>query len=99
MDPEPAADSSLSNHNEISPKSSKQAVRDSIDEEDSFSLSGTSIALFGFAMAFAVVGLPLLVVITDRPMGRESLFPNTLESDGSKSPPPIPLTRFGKSRG
>ena len=99
MDPEPAADSSLSSHNEISPKSSKQAVRDAIEEEDSFSLSGTSIALFGLVMAFAVVGLPLLVVITDRPMRRESLFPNTFESDGSKPSPPISLTRFGKSRG
>ena len=98
MNSEQASDSKPSPQYEISSKSSKQVVKEAIDEEDPFSLSGTSIALFGLAMAVTVVGLPLLVVITDRPLGRESLFPNTFKSDGSKPPPPISLTRFGKSR-
>ena len=98
MDPEPAAGSRPSTDFEMSSRPSHQDEREGIDEEDPFSLSGTSIALFGLAMAVTVVGLPLLVVITDRPLGRESLFPNTFKSDGSKPPPPISLTRFGKSR-
>ena len=98
MDPEPAAGSRPSTDFEISSRSSHQHVREGIDDEDPFSLSGTSIALFGLTMALAVVGVPLVAVVTDRPLGRESLTPTTFQADGSEPSLPISLTRFGKSR-
>ena len=97
MDPEPAAGSRPSTDFEISSRSSHQHVREGIDDEDPFSLSGTSIALLGLAIAIAVVGVPLLAVVTDRPAGRESLVPTTFKSDGSKSSSSLSLTRFGES--
>ena len=97
MDPEPAAASRPSMDLEITSRSSHQDVRQGIDDEDPFSLSGTSIALFGLAIAIAVVGVPLLAVVTDRPAGRESLVPTTFKSDGSKSSSSLPFTRIGKS--
>ncbi len=98
MDPEPAAGSRTSDQVEMSSRASNPVIKEGIDDEDPFSLSGTSIALFGLAMAIAVVGLPLLAVLTDRPMGKESLAPNTFKSDGSKSSFTFSLPRFGKSR-
>ena len=97
MDPEPAASSSPTTDFEISSRTSHQAVREGVDEEDPFSLSGTSIAVLGLAIAIAVVGIPLLAIVTDRPIGRESLAPTTFKSDGSKSSSSLPFTRFGKS--
>ena len=97
MDPEPAAGSRPSTDFEISSRSSHQHVREGIDDEDPFSLSGTSIALLGLAIAIAVVGVPLLAIVTDRPVERESLVPTTLKSNGSKSSSPFSITRFGKS--
>ncbi len=96
MDPEPAAASRPSMDLEITSRSSHQDVRQGIDDEDPFSLSGTSIALFGLAIAIAVVGVPLLAVVTDRPAGKESLAPTTFKSYGSKSSFPFSLTRLGK---
>ena len=96
MDPEPAAGSRPSTDFEISSRSSHQHVREGIDDEDPFSLSGTSIALLGLAIAIAVVGVPLLAIVTDRPVERESLVPTAFQSDGSKSPIPISLSRTGK---
>ena len=97
MDPEPAAGSRPSKDFEISSRSPHQALREGVDDEDPFSLSGTSIALLGLAIAIAVVGVPLLAIVTDRPVGRESLVPTAFESDGSKSSSSFSLTRFGKS--
>ena len=96
MDPKPAAVLKPSNSDEISSRASHQATGEGNEEEDPFSLSGTSIALLGLTIAVAVVGVPLFAVVTDRPVGRESLVPTTFKSDGSKSSPPISLSRFGQ---
>ena len=98
MDPEPAATSRPSAQIERSSRSFHQRVTEGIDDEDPFSLSGTSIALFGLAMAIAVIGVPLVAVVTERPLGRETLVPTAFQSDGSKPSIPISLTRFGESR-
>ena len=97
MDPEPAAGSRPSTDFEMSSKLSHQDVREDIDDEDPFSLSGTSIALLGLAIAIAVVGVPLLAVVTDRPAGRESLVPATFKSDGPNPSSSFPFTRLGES--
>jgi len=96
MDPEPAVVSRPSIPAEASSRSSQQVDTQGLDEEDPYSLSGTSIALFGLAMAFAVVGIPLVAVLTERPFGKESLVPTVLKSDGSKSTRPIPLSRVSQ---
>ena len=96
MDPEPAAALRPSTQFEVSPRSPQKGVAEGIDDEDPFSLSGTSIALFGLAMAIAVVGVPLVAVLTERPPGRESIDPTALQSDGSKSPLPFSLPGIGE---
>ena len=82
----------------MSSRSSYQGVTHRIEEEDPFSLSGTSISLFGLAIAIAVVGVPLIAVLTERPLGRESLAPSALQSDGSKPSLSLSLKRIGQSR-
>ena len=97
MDPEPAATSRLSTSVESSTRSPHQEVKEGIEEEDPYSLTSTSIALLGTVIAIASIGVPLLAVLTERPLGKESIVPTALESDGSKSSLPISLTRIGKS--
>ena len=97
MDPEPASVSSPTTHIETSSRSFSMEVVPGLAEEDPFSLSGTSIALFGLTMALAVVGVPLVAVVTDRPLGRESFAPTAFQSDGSESSLPISFSRLGES--
>ena len=98
MDPEPAEAQKTSTPSEETLHSPKEGVSQGLDDEDPFSLSGTSISLFGFTMAIFVVGIPFVAVLTERPLGSENPAPTVLQSDGSKSSPPISLTRLGKSR-
>ena len=98
MDSEPTAVSRPSTQVEVSSKSSHQGVIEGIEDEDPYTLSGTSISLFGLTMAIAVVGVPLVAVFTERSPGRESFVPTALQSDGSKSSSPLSLTRLGESR-
>ena len=67
------------------------------DDEDPLSLSSTSIALLGLIIAIATIGIPLVAVLSDRSLGKESMVPTALESDGSKTSPPISFSRAGKS--
>ena len=97
MDPKPAEVSRPSSQGDESSRLSHLGVNEGIDDEDPYSLSGTSIALFGLAMAMAVVGVPLVAVLTERPPGRESLVPTALQSDGSKSSLSISIPRSGQS--
>ena len=97
MDPEPVAVSSpSSNFEESSSKSSIEV--EGIDEDDPISLSGTSIAFFGLAMAIALVGVPLSAIVFDRPRVRERIAPTAFQSDGPESSLPISFTRFNKPR-
>ena len=96
MDPEPVVVSRPTIPAEASTRSPQQGDNQGFDDEDPYSLSGTSIALFGLAMALTVVGVPLVAVLTERPFGKESLRPSALKSDGSKLSPPISFTRIGE---
>ena len=97
MDPEPVAVSTTSSQGEGFSQSSDKEESSGIEQEDPFSLSGPSIALVGLTIAIATIGVPLAVVLTDRPMGGENMVPTALESDGSKSSLPISVTRVSKS--
>ena len=96
MDPEPAPVSQPPSQAEGSTPFSHEGDSQGAPEEDPFSLSGPSIALLGITIAIAAVGIPLVAVLTERPIRPESMVPTALESDGSKSSLPISLTRFGE---
>ena len=98
MDPEPAAIPRSSTQVDVSSRSSHQVANKGIDDDDPYTLSGTSIALFGLTMAMAVVGVPLVAVLTERPLERKSLVPTAITSDGSKSSLALPFSRLGQSR-
>ncbi len=97
MDSKPVAASRSSHNIEFFPRASQQGDDLGNDEEEPFSLNGPYIALFGIVIAIATVAVPLAAVLTERPLKRESLIPTSLESDGSKPPLPISLTRFSQS--
>ncbi len=98
MDLKPAAGLRASTQLEIPTRTSQQGnAKGNDQDEDPFSLSGTTLALFGLVMACAVVGIPLVVVLTERPQGRESSVPTAMNSDGFKPSSPISRSRLGKS--
>ena len=99
MDPKPAGVSSVSSPIEESLRTSQGSDTQGFDDEEPFSLSGSSIALFGLAMAFAVVGVPLIAVLTERPLGGRTLVPNALRSNGSISSPPLSIERVSQPGG
>ena len=94
MDPEPVSVPKPSQ--EIDFSSSVSDLRAN-EEEDPYSLSGPSIALFGLAIAVFSIAVPLAAVLTERPLDRETKLPTALQRDGFKSPRPISFTRDGKS--
>ncbi len=97
MDPEPASASRTSAH--VGPsRFSAQEEPQLIEDDDPPNLSGPSIALFGLAIAFATVGVPLWAVLTERPVGRESFVPTALDRDGFKSASPLSFTRADQPR-
>ena len=67
-----------------------------VEEEDPYSLNGPSIALLGLAIAFLMVGMPLIAVLTERPSNNQSFLPTFLDRNGSKSSPPISFSRVGQ---
>ncbi len=97
MDPKPVPILRTFSRIEIPPSSSSEGDLQETEEDDPFSLSSSSIALFGLLMAIAVVGVPLVAVLTERPLGKKSLMPTALESDGSKPSLPISLSGVGQS--
>jgi len=96
MDSEPAA--SVDKTFSLSEESSSFSLRDSqvIDDEEPYSIGATSIGLLGIAIAVASIVIPLVAVITEKPLGKKSIVPNALEHDGSKPSIPVSLSRFGK---
>ena len=96
MDPEPAELSRLSSNVETSTRSSHQGDMQGIEAEGRIVFNGPSISLLGLAIAFATVGIPLMAVLSERPLGRESKIPTALESDGSNPSLPISFKRVGK---
>ena len=96
MDTEPAFHSRPSLQIDDHSKSSHQEEIKGIEVEDPIDLSGPSFALFGLVIAIASVAIPLVAVVTDRPLRREKFFPNALETDGSKSALPLSRNRISQ---
>ena len=66
------------------------------EEEDPYSLSGTSVSLFGLAIAFVMLGIPLLVVFIESPAAKNNYDPISLDQNGSKSHSTITISWFSK---
>ena len=95
MDPEPESASRLSSPLEA--RSESYLQKEGTQDEDPFNLSATSIAFFGLIIAMAIVGVPLLAVFTERPLGKESLDSTAFQSNGSKFTSPFTFSWFGQS--
>ena len=96
MDPEPASFLIPPNDVEMTQRSFQHGSEKEVNDEDPFNLSSTSIGFLGSAIAIALVGVPLIAVLTERPMAGERHVANALKSDGSKLSPPISFTRIGE---
>ena len=97
MDPEEHLLPSQSANPKESDRSAHQVDSREIEQHDPFCLNTPSVALIGLTIAISTIGIPLLAVLTERPLGRENIVPTALELNGSKPPIPISLTRVGKS--
>ena len=52
------------------------------DDEDPYSFNRTSTSLIGLAIVFAMLGVPLLAVISERPETTKSFIPTSLNQNG-----------------
>ena len=95
MDPEPAVVSSPSSQVEVSLLSPDQTKAQEIAEEEPFPWRSPSNALLGLTIAIATIGVPIVAVLMERPLGKgkDSMVPTALDSDGSKTSAPISLAR------
>jgi len=51
------------------------------DDEDPYSLNGTSTSLIGLAIVFVMLGIPLLALISERPETTKSI-PTSINHNG-----------------
>jgi len=51
------------------------------DDEDPYSLNGTSTSLIGLAIVFVMLGIPLLALISERPETTKSI-PTSINQNG-----------------
>ena len=65
--------------------------------EDPYSFNSTSTSLIGLAIVFVMLGVPLLVVISERPETKKSLIPTSINKNGPKSSSSIALPWISKS--
>ena len=68
----------------------------SSDDEDPYSFNSTSTSLFGLAIVFVMLGVPLLAVISERPETKKSLIPTYINQNGPKSSSSFPIARISK---
>ena len=99
MDPEPALMSNPKSQVNVSSGHIEEGYTKILEPEDPFSLNGPVVALIGLTIAIATVGVPLSVVLTERSLGKESLVPTALRTDGSNATLSFTFYRFGQSGG
>tara|TARA_B100000579_G_scaffold373785_1_gene337604 strand:- start:173 stop:469 length:297 start_codon:yes stop_codon:yes gene_type:complete len=75
----------------------KESDHPSTDDEDPYSINSTSTSLLGLVIVFLMLGVPLLVVISDRPETKKSLMPTPINQNGPESSPPFTIARISKS--
>ena len=54
----------------------------SSNDEDPYSFNSTSTSLIGLAIVFVMLGIPLLVVISERPETTKSFMPTSINQNG-----------------
>ena len=69
----------------------------SSDDEDPYGFSSTSTSLIGLSIVCAMLGVPFLAVITERPETKKSLIPTSINQNGLKSSPPFTISWISKS--
>ena len=67
------------------------------DDEDPYSFYSTSTSLIGLVIVFAMIGVPLLAVISERPETKKSLIPTSINQNGSESSSSFTITWISKS--
>jgi len=67
------------------------------DDEDPYSFNSTSTSLIGLAIVFAMLGVPLLAVISERPETKKSLIPTSINQNGSESSSSFTITWVSQS--
>ena len=75
----------------------KETDQLSSNYEDNYSFNSTSTSLIGLAIVFVMLGVPLLVVISERPETKKSLIPTSINKNGSKSSSSLPITWISQS--
>ena len=69
----------------------------SSEEEDPYSFNNTSTSLFGLAIVFVMLGVPLLAVISERPETKKSLIPTYINQNGPESSSSLSIPWISKS--
>ncbi len=95
MDPEPVAFSRNPPLNSSHHPAREENLEG--DQEDPYSFSAPSIALIGLLIALATIVVPFGAVLNGSSFRKSNIVPTAVESDGSKPPPSISLTRAGES--
>ena len=75
----------------------KETDQPSSDDDDPYSFTSTSSSLIGLAIVFVMLGIPLLVVISERPETKKSLIPNSINQNGLESSSSLSISRISKS--
>ena len=80
MDLEPHSLKKLSS-DLYTPLDNKETNQLSSDDEDPYSFNSTSTSLIGLAIVFVMLGIPLLAVISERPVTTKSI-PTSINQNG-----------------
>jgi len=96
MDLEPHLIKKQSSENE-SPLFDKERDQLSSDDEDPYSFNSTSTSLIGLAIVFVMLGVPLMAVISERPVTKKSLIPTSINPNGPESSPSFTFAWTSKS--
>jgi len=75
----------------------KEADHSLSEDEDPYSFYSTSTSLIGLVIVFAMIGVPLLAVISERPETKKSLIPTSINQNGSESSSSFTITWISKS--
>ena len=63
----------------------KESDQPSSEDDDPYSLNGTSTSLIGLAIVFVMLVIPILAVLSERPQTKKSLIPTSIHQNGPKS--------------
>ena len=80
MDSEPPLINKQSSELDL-PLLKKETDQITSDDEDPYSFSSTSSSLIGLAIVFVMLGIPLLTVISERPVTTKSI-PTSINQNG-----------------